>query len=235
MVKRICGIDEAGRGPLAGPLFAAAVVAPEDFELRAVDSKKLSQRQREAWLAEFEVLASVAGLAYRVEQISVAEINAHGIGWANREIFRRLILALEADEYWVDGRRNKLAGLGEKAERTRYEIKGDERLAIIAAASILAKTHRDRVMIELHQNYPHYRWDENKGYGTAAHISAIKTFGRTPHHRGMYATTVEGREYQREGRAVGKPLLLLGPGPLLLLLTLLQGLQVFQHSVQFWG
>lgn len=233
MTRLICGIDEAGRGPLAGPLFAAAVVAPEDFILEARDSKKLSQHQREVWLANFETLALSAGLVYRVEQISVAEINAHDIGWANREIFRRLILALEADEYWVDGKRNRLSGLGEKAERTRYEIGGDERFAIIAAASILAKTHRDRVMLELHHAYPQYRWDHNKGYGTAEHISAIKTFGRTPHHRGMYVTTVEGREYQRRGQTVAKPLLLLGPGTLILLLILLQSLQILQQGVQF--
>lgn len=227
----ICGIDEAGRGPLAGPIVAAALVIPSDFDIQAIDSKKLSEKRREAWADEFQERHPQIQTA--VVQISVAEINTKGIGWANKEIFRRLILQLEADIYLVDGNLklfqgfspHELAPFGDKVSRVQNEIKGDERIPVIAAASILAKTHRDRIMRELHQTYPQYHWDKNKGYGSAQHISAIRTFGNTLHHRQQFVATTEGKTYTRGGKVVAEQLLLLPPTTALLPFLLSQIIQ----------
>ena len=224
--KTICGLDEAGRGPLAGPIVAAAVVIPKGLELDAVDSKRLSERQREAWVEDFKASAPERGIQFRIYEIDVWQINREGIGWANREVFRQLILQIDADEYLVDGN-HKIPDLGEKEKRTQSIIRADQFIPVVSAASILAKTHRDRIMRDLNERFPQYHWDKNKGYGTAQHISAIKTFGGTPHHRGKYVDTVKNKEYKtryREDRAT--PLLLLGPGSGVLLAFLIQ---VFQN------
>lgn len=192
-MKRICGIDEAGRGPLAGPLVAAAVVVPEGFEIMAVDSKRLSEKRRGIWRDEFANFAG-DGIEYAYEIISVDEINEQGIEWANQEIFRRLVLRIEADVYLIDGNR-KLKDLGEKEERCRNEVRGDERIPVIAAASILAKTRRDLIMRELALQFPQYHWDRNKGYGTKQHLMAIKKYGSTPYHRGKFMDTVKKKSY----------------------------------------
>jgi len=227
MGRTICGIDEAGRGPLAGPIVAAAVVIPEGFPLVARDSKKVTERQRELWAEDFKAQAAANGIAYAIEEISVGEINIYGIGWANREVFRRLVLRLEADEYIVDGN-HKLVELGDKQNRTQSVIRADESIAVVAAASILAKTHRDKIMRELHHQFPQYHWDKNKGYGTAQHISAIKTFGGTPYHRGKFVGTVTTRDYKNKNHeGYAQPLLLLGPGALVLLLGWGQFFQYF--------
>lgn len=230
MIKRICGIDEAGRGPLAGPIVAAGVVIPEDFDIQAIDSKKLTEKRRENWLEEFQIHYSEHGIEFAIEKIDVPEINAKGIGWANKEIFRRLILRLEADEYLVDGNL-KLGQVGEKTHQIWSEVKGDERIPVIAAASIVAKTYRDHLMRDLHEQYPQYHWANNKGYGSAQHISAIKTFGGTLHHRQKFLETVTNKEYTRNktGQPFAQQLLLLTAGPSLLISAILG--QFFQHLV----
>ncbi|MCL4880132.1 MAG: ribonuclease HII [Anaerolineae bacterium] len=212
-MRLICGIDEAGRGPLAGPIIAVAVVAPEDYAIEAVDSKRLSAKKREAWVADHE-----GRVEYFVECIDVPEIDLYGIGWANREIFQRLVRRVEADYYIVDGNL-KLTDLGDKARRTECRIRADQSTPIVSAASILAKTIRDEIMRGLHEAYPHYHWVSNKGYGTKQHISAIKTFGASPHHRKEYANTVTNKTY-------AKPLLLLSAGTSLF--SLLLAGQLFQ-------
>lgn len=207
-MRLICGMDEAGRGPLAGPLVAVAVVAPEDYVIDAVDSKKISARKRETWVTDHE-----GQIQYFVEQINVPEINQHGIGWANREVFQRLIRRVEADYYIVDGNL-KLAELGEKTACTECRIRADESIPLVSAASILAKTIRDDLMRKLHEEYPHYYWAANKGYGTRQHISALKTFGVSPYHRQQFVETVIHKPY-------AQPLLLLNAGTAAL--TLLAG------------
>ncbi|MBZ0309411.1 MAG: ribonuclease HII [Anaerolineae bacterium] len=207
-MRLICGIDEAGRGPLAGPLVAVAVVAPEDYVIDAVDSKKISARKRETWVTDHK-----GQIQYFVELIDVPEINQQGIGWANREIFQRLIRRVEADYYIVDGNL-KLAELGEKTACTECRIRADESIPLVSAASILAKTIRDDLMRKLHEEYPHYYWASNKGYGTRQHISALKTFGASPHHREDFVKTVINKPY-------AQPLMLLSAGTTAL--TLLAG------------
>ena len=190
-MRRVCGLDEAGRGPLAGPLVAAAVVLPPDFivteqfpALKFGDSKKLSIRQREAAV---EVIREYA-LALTVEVIPVEAINEQGIGWANRAAFERLIMRLEADDYIVDGNL-KLDNLGRKARLTRSVIRADQTEQAVSAASIVAKVTRDRIMHDLHLDYPNYGWDHNMGYCTQAHIAALRAYGSCIHHRRQFVTT----------------------------------------------
>lgn len=214
MMRLICGMDEAGRGPLAGPIVAVAVVAPEGYSIEAIDSKKLSAKKREVWVADHE-----GQLQFFVEKIDVPEINLYGIGWANREVFQRLVKRIEADYYIVDGNL-KLTGLGEKAAFTESRIRADETTPLVSAASILAKTIRDEMMRDLHEDYPHYHWVSNKGYGTKQHISALKTFGVSPHHRQDFVATVTRKAY-------AQPLLLLSAGTTIFPLLLLS--QFIQH------
>jgi ribonuclease HII len=221
MTKRICGIDEAGRGPLAGPIVAAGIVIPESFDIQAIDSKKLTEKRREHWREEFQAHWAEYGIQFAIEEINVPDINAQGIGWANKELFRRLILKLEADLYLVDGNL-KLGDFGPKAASVQNEVKGDEHIPVIAAASILAKTYRDQLMRELHEQYPQYHWAKNKGYGSPQHISAIKTFGGTLHHRQKYLETVTNKDYLRKsGQPFAQQLFLLTAGPSLLISALL--------------
>jgi ribonuclease HII len=187
----ICGLDEVGRGPLAGPLVAAAIILPPDFvfreafpTLRFDDSKKLNARQREAAAGVIREYA----LVLAVESISVDEINAQGIGWANRSVFERLILGIEADRYIVDGNL-KLTSLDRKARRVRSLIRADETEQAVTAASIIAKVTRDRIMRDLHLNFPVYGWDHNMGYCTHSHVEALRSHGPCGHHRRQFVTT----------------------------------------------
>jgi ribonuclease HII len=192
---RRCGLDEAGRGPLAGPLVAAAVVFPADFvfsdvfpNLKFGDSKKLSARQREAVISLIHEFA----LTVKVESIPVDDINMQGIGWANRTIFERLILAIDADQYIVDGNL-KLSNLGRKARRVQSLIRADEIEQAVSAASIIAKVTRDHMMAELHAAHPVYGWNHNAGYCTQEHLQALRTYGPTAHHRHQFVTTALSR------------------------------------------
>ena len=189
--KLICGLDEVGRGPLAGPIVAAAVVFPSDFvfanhfpALKFGDSKKLSIHQREAvWSLIHEFALTV-----QIERIEVDDINAQGIGWANRAVFERLIMAVDAESYVVDGNL-KLSNLGRKSRRVRCVVRADESEQAVSAASIIAKVTRDRIMRELHTQYPVYGWDHNVGYCTREHLNAVWQFGSTIQHRRQFVTT----------------------------------------------
>jgi ribonuclease HII len=190
-VEKLCGLDEAGRGPLAGPLVAAAVVFPKGFvfsetfpDLKFGDSKKLSMRQRERvvnYIHEFAITV-------KVETISVAEINQNGIGWANRAIFERLILAIDAEQFIVDGNL-KFSNLGRKARQVRSLVRADVVEQAVSAASIVAKVTRDRLMHDLHDEFPMYNWDHNMGYGTRRHLAALHAHGPCIHHRHQFVTT----------------------------------------------
>ncbi|MEP7289135.1 MAG: ribonuclease HII [Chloroflexota bacterium] len=189
--EQICGLDEAGRGPLAGPLVAAAVIFPADFvftevfpKLKFGDSKKMSLHQREAVISYIHEFA----LATRVEVVSVEDINRQGIGWANRAAFERLIVGMEAERYIVDGNL-KLTNLGRKARRVRSLVRADQTEQAVSAASIIAKVTRDRIMQDLHATFPVYGWDHNMGYGTAQHVDALQRFGLTVHHRYQFVTS----------------------------------------------
>jgi ribonuclease HII len=189
--EQLCGLDEAGRGPLAGPLVAAGVIFPPDFVFAEVfpaikfgDSKQLSAHQREAALSHIHEFA----LDVKVEIVTVDDINEQGIGWANRSAFERLILALEADRYVVDGNL-KLNNLGKKARRVETMVKADQVIQAVSAASIVAKVTRDRIMRDLHVEYPLYGWDHNAGYCTKEHLNAVRAHGTTIHHRRQFVTT----------------------------------------------
>ncbi len=191
MTIRICGLDEAGRGALAGPLVAAAVIlhvpATEISKACGVplrDSKTLSRPQRERFFDTLMASHATVNVLY----IQAREINTNGIGWANKEIFRRLILTIDANEYIIDGNL-KIGPLPEIAGTIRSVIDADASIEAVICAGIAAKVTRDRYMDQLSKTYPAYGWDHNAGYGTAEHVRSIRTHNISPEHRTQYVTT----------------------------------------------
>ncbi len=177
----LCGVDEAGRGPLAGPVVAAAVMLDPARPIEGLrDSKKLSAAARER-LAE-----AIRGeaLAWCVAEASVEEIDRLNILHATLLAMRRAVegLGRAPDDVWVDGNR-----CPEWPWRSQAVVKGDDKVAAIAAASILAKTARDAFMRRLHETYPAYGFDRHMGYGTAQHLDALKAQGACPQHRRSFA------------------------------------------------
>lgn len=176
-VSPLCGVDEAGRGPLAGPVCAAAVILPRGLVIEGLnDSKKLSEKRREALYEE--IIA--CSLAYGVAFATVEEIEERNILGATFLAMNRAIAKLDVRPALalIDGNRNK--GI---ETASRCVIGGDGKCADIAAASILAKVTRDRYMLKMAEEYPQYGFDKHKGYGTAAHYAAIRAFGPSPIHR----------------------------------------------------
>lgn len=182
----ICGIDEAGRGPLAGPVVAAAVILPRELELPGLnDSKKLSAAKRERL---FESLMGDDRVIKCVAQASVEEIDELNILRATHLAMRRAAEGLNppADFCLIDGL--PVPGFPLPSQNI---VKGDARCLCIAAASILAKVTRDRLMKELDREYPMYGFARNAGYGTAAHLKALREYGITPHHRRSFAPVAQ--------------------------------------------
>jgi len=172
------GCDEAGRGCLAGPVTAAAVILPPDFDHPWLnDSKQLSQKKRETLRPIIEKEA----IAWAVAECSPQEIDELNILWASVEAMHRAIAALSIQPAFlaIDG--NRFKPYADIPHQT--EVKGDARFLHIAAASILAKTHRDERMMQGHREFPDYRWDKNMGYPTAEHRSAIREIGPCSWHR----------------------------------------------------
>lgn len=183
---RVCGIDEAGRGPLAGPVVAAAVVLPADYELPGLnDSKKLTARRREQL---FDQLMADPRVHKCVATATVAEIDELNILRATHLAMARAAqgLAPLPDFCLIDG----LAVPGFPLPSTNL-VKGDARSLSIAAASVLAKVTRDRYMCELAVQYPRYGFERHAGYGTKAHLQAIQQYGITPHHRRSFAPVAQ--------------------------------------------
>ena len=175
---RLCGMDEVGRGAFAGPLVAGAVVLPPRFRHPLLrDSKLLTARQRET---VGEVIRRRA-VAWAVEEITAAEINTRGMGWANVEIFRRLVARIEADGYCCDGRLRIDA-----VRPVHCLVDGDALVPAVSAASIVAKVHRDALMVAFHDEAPAYNWAQNKGYGARDHRVAIRRLGPHPQHRDLF-------------------------------------------------
>ncbi|MBQ9097729.1 MAG: ribonuclease HII [Clostridia bacterium] len=173
----VAGVDEAGRGPLAGCVYTAAVILPEDAVIEGInDSKKLSEKKREEL---FDVIISTA-VAYSITPISAEEIDKINIRNATYKSMNMSVnsLSVPAQFVLVDG--DAITGM---ATPHQTVIKGDAKSQSISAASILAKVSRDRYMQELDKKYPEYGFAQNKGYGTAAHIEAIKKYGPCPEHR----------------------------------------------------
>ena len=176
-VNILCGVDEAGRGPLAGPVCAAAVILPRGLEIPGLnDSKKLSEKKREAL---YDVIISSA-MAYGIAFADVEEIERLNILHATFLAMNRAIaqLSVRPELALIDGNRNS-----DIEVPSRCIVKGDSRCADIAAASILAKVTRDRYMIKMAEQYPQYGFEQHKGYGTKQHYAALREYGATPIHR----------------------------------------------------
>ena len=176
--QTVAGIDEAGRGPLAGPVVAAAVIVDHNHIIDGInDSKKLSASKREKL---YDLIT--ANYTFGIGEASVREIDEINILEATKLACIRAAEKLSAKPHVV------LVDGNMKFDDPRYKsiIKGDTLSISIAAASIIAKVHRDRLMVELAQEHPHYLWHKNSGYGTAEHIAAIREYGITKHHRAKF-------------------------------------------------
>jgi len=172
------GCDEAGRGPLAGSVFAASVILPEDFYHPLLnDSKQMTLKQRELLRPIIEKEA----IAWAVEEVGVEEIDSLNILWASVTGMQRAVrrLGVRPDFLLIDG--NKFRPFDGYAYQTI--VHGDATFSSIAAASVLAKTYRDEYMRNLAKEYPQYGWERNMGYPTPDHIEAVRRYGLTPHHR----------------------------------------------------
>ncbi|MBR2960034.1 MAG: ribonuclease HII [Burkholderiaceae bacterium] len=171
------GVDEAGRGPLAGPVVAAAVILDPNNPIEGLaDSKKLTARKREA----LEPLIKERALAWCVAEASVEEIDEINILQATMLAMQRAVAGLQVQPEFVQVDGNRIPKLPMMAEAI---VKGDAKVQAISAASILAKTHRDAYMMEQAKKYPGYGFENHMGYGTAEHIKAVETLGVLPIHR----------------------------------------------------
>lgn len=182
----VCGIDEAGRGPLAGPVCAAAVLLPEGLVIDGLnDSKKLSEKKRELLFPVIEENALAFGIGFADEK----EIDEINILQATFLAMRRAFDAMQrrCDYVLVDG--NRMPPMPVPGETV---VKGDAKSPSIAAASILAKVSRDRVMLEYAKQYPEYQFEKHKGYGTKAHVEALHAFGPSPIHRRTFLKKILG-------------------------------------------
>lgn len=176
-VITVCGVDEAGRGPLAGPVCAAAVILPPHLEIPGLDdSKKLTDKRRR----ELFPIIKEQAIAYGIGLASHEEIDEINILQATFLAMERALaqLTVRPDMALIDGNRERDFGLP-----VQTVVKGDSRSANIAAASILAKVTRDEIMEAMAENYPQYGFEIHKGYGTKAHYEALRTYGRSPIHR----------------------------------------------------
>lgn len=182
----VCGVDEAGRGPLAGPVFAAAVVLPKDFIIEGVnDSKKLTEKKRE----EFFGIIKEKSLDYSIASASETEIDEVNILNATFLAMKRAIenLKIKPDFALIDG--NRLPKLGIDAKSV---IKGDSLSESIAAASILAKVERDKYMLKMSKIYPEYFFEKHKGYGTKLHVEMLRKYGPSKIHRKSFLKKILG-------------------------------------------
>ena len=184
----IAGVDEAGRGPLAGPVYAAAVILPQDFIIEGLnDSKKLTEKRREE-LYDVIIQNAVAYSIFSVDEKRIDEINILN---ATYEAMNGAVnsLSVVPDYVLIDG--NSIKGMEIEYETV---VKGDAKSASIAAASILAKVARDRYITEIAATYPQYGFEKHKGYGTAAHTEAILKYGPSPIHRRTFLKKLLGEK-----------------------------------------
>lgn len=184
--KTVCGVDEAGRGPLAGPVYAAAVILPTGLQIPGLnDSKKLSEKKREEL---FEIITKNA-VSYSVGIATEREIDEINILNATFLAMKRAVDGLEIcpDYAIIDGNREPHTGIFEETV-----VKGDGKVMSVAAASILAKVSRDRFMLEMAKKYPQYQFEKHKGYGTKLHYEMISQHGVSPIHRRSFLKKILG-------------------------------------------
>jgi ribonuclease HII len=177
----VCGVDEAGRGPLAGPVYAAAVILDPDHPIEGLrDSKKLTEARREELAPQIKAHA----LAWAIAECSHEEIDRYNILQATMMAMCRAVSALSQTPTvaLIDGNRVPIMTV-----RCHAIVEGDDKVHAISAASILAKTARDAALVELHQLYPQYAFDQHKGYGTALHLARLREHGASPVHRRSFA------------------------------------------------
>lgn len=192
----VAGVDEAGRGPLAGPVVAAAVILDDEQPIAGLgDSKALSARRRERLFDEIRAKA----LCCVIAEASVEEIDRLNILGATMLAMRRAVMGLRLKPrlVLVDG--NRLPALPYNAQAI---VKGDAKISAISAASILAKVHRDRLLLDLHQRHPRYGFDRHKGYPTADHLAAVRQWGACEAHRRSFAPV---RQALSQGPLAGPP------------------------------
>lgn len=185
MTAVVCGVDEAGRGPLAGPVFAAAVILQDPPVIQGLaDSKKLTAKRREALATEIKARA----VCWAVASATVEEIDTLNILQASLLAMRRAVESLtrQPAEILVDGLHVPKVSMAARAI-----VQGDATVPAISAASILAKVARDELLLELHAAYPDYGFDRHKGYGTALHLAALRRLGPTSAHRRSFAPVRE--------------------------------------------
>ncbi len=186
--KAVCGVDEAGRGPLAGPVFAAAVILPENCEIEGLnDSKKLSEKKREAL---FDVIKEKA-ISWCVASVDEKTIDEINILQATYLAMKNAVEGLDipADYALIDG--NRMPPIAINGETV---VKGDAKSMSIAAASILAKVSRDRFMLEIDKEYPQYQFAKHKGYGTKLHYEMLTEYGVSPCHRMSFLKSFFGEK-----------------------------------------
>jgi ribonuclease HII len=184
-IKLLAGVDEVGRGPLAGDVVAAAVILPAKHSIQGLaDSKALTAHQREVLYKEITEQV----IAYSVARASVAEIDQYNILQSTMMAMRRAVIGLKTQPDFVAVDGNRLPKWEYKAEAV---VKGDGRVEVISAASIIAKVVRDAEMVAFDAKYPGYGFAKNKGYGTAQHMEALKRLGTTPIHRRSFAPVSE--------------------------------------------
>lgn len=184
-IKFLAGVDEVGRGPLAGDVVTAAVILPSNHSIQGLaDSKALTAHQREALYKDIVEQA----ISFNISRASVAEIDQYNILQSTMMAMRRAVLGLsvQPDFVAVDGNR-----VPQWEYSSEAVIKGDGRVEVISAASIIAKVVRDREMVQFEAKYPGYGFAKNKGYGTAQHLEALKRLGTTPIHRRSFAPVSE--------------------------------------------
>ena len=184
--KTICGIDEAGRGPLAGPVYAAAVILPLDLEIDGLnDSKKLTEKKREVL---FDIICEKA-ISYSIGIATEEEIDEINILNATFLAMRRAVegLSVKPDYALIDGNQHPKLSIPDETV-----VKGDGKSMSIAAASILAKVSRDRFMLQIAEKYPEYCFEKHKGYGTKLHYEMIEKYGVAPVHRRSFLKKILG-------------------------------------------
>jgi ribonuclease HII len=210
---RQCGLDEVGRGALAGPLVAAAVIAPDDIVERLGPLARFLRDSKTVPAARRREIATALRqhvVAYEIVAISTEQINERGIGWANREAFRLLITLIAArkavDEYVLDGKVRIPCPAGVIAA-IRCLPKADALVPAVSAASLLAKVYRDDLMRALATQHPHYGWERNVGYGSSTHLAALREHGPCAEHRTLFVTTAlsGGQKAKRATRRVLTP------------------------------
>ncbi|MEA3290091.1 MAG: ribonuclease HII [Campylobacterota bacterium] len=185
-MENLCGIDEAGRGPFAGPLVVAGVVLKKPIK-ELDDSKKLTEKKREALFDKIKE-NSFNHIVFK----DAKTIDEKGLSWCLKTSIEEIMKALKADEYLMDG--NTSFGI----QNLNHMIKADAKIKEVSAASILAKVSRDRYMCEISEKYPQYNFHKHKGYGTKAHIDALKEYGYSEiHRRSFKIKKLEGFELEK--------------------------------------